>query len=430
LKVQILKFLITPIIWQLILSFNCVAQEVFEDFTTSEDIKTVTFYSYVANQGDFRQRNKVSPVLNLKANSASLVIEFDDLRASYNQFRARIIHCETDWKKSKISELEYLEDFNEFFINSYNVSQNTKVPYYHYRYKLPKLKITGNYIIQIFENQLDGKLVVQKRFNVFDPKITILSEVKNSQDPQIWKTHQQLDIKLDLGNYFINTPKRDLKVIVRQNFRNDQTYVLPNDNLVSMGGKYISFNFFNNENTFLASNEYRNLDATSSFSKGFNINKNTLGVIDEVEIIPQKLRSNKGFLNAYDNDGQFIIGNQDGQDMDLTSDYMQVKFLLNIDKLPEGETPLVVGKFNDYQTEQSKMDFNPNIRQYEKTYLLKQGVYDFAFNKLNINTLEKNQSYFEGDFSDTNNTYEVFVYHNSVSSRSTMLIGYKLFTTQ
>jgi len=409
----------------LFLQFSKVySQEVFIEKISNPEIKTILFYGFGPNQ-NFQKRYLLPPIINLNGNN-SLFIEFDDLRASYSQFSAKIIHCETNWVKSNLNEMEYLEGFNEFFINTFDVSQNTKIPYYHFRFKLPKLKVSGNYILQIFEDNLNGTLIIQKKFQIFEQKINILAQVFPAQDPNLWKTSQQINVSLNHGDYRINNTKKEIKVVIRQNFRDDKTIELSNNNLINAGLNEIRFNNFNNENVFLAGNEFRYFNASSSFSKGDNIKNTIQGKTDQLILIPQTIRSNKAYLDAFDNNGQFILNNNLGQDLDLSSDYISVKIALDLPKKNDENVPFVIGKFNNWNLDNARLEFNPNTQMYEKSFLLKQGIYDYAFGQMTDADNKIDETYFEGNFSETKNTYEIFVYQKSPSTRASQLVGYRL----
>ncbi|OYU64506.1 MAG: hypothetical protein CFE22_18400, partial [Cytophagaceae bacterium BCCC1] len=91
----------------------------------NDDLKSIILYSYTPSD-NFNERYNNPAVLNRNSPNSFLILEFDDLRAKYASFSAKIIHCDYDWKKSNLAEMEYLEGFNEFYINNYDVSQNTK----------------------------------------------------------------------------------------------------------------------------------------------------------------------------------------------------------------------------------------------------------------------------------------------------------------
>jgi hypothetical protein len=80
----------------------------------------------------------------------------------------------------------------------------------------------------------------------------------------------------------------------------------------------------------------------------------------------------------------------------------------------KGSTPpKIYGKFTDWLP--VEMELNPNIGHFESSFLLKQGVYDYL-----INAGEN----FEGNFSETNNTYEIMVYQKTPGKAYVELIGY------
>lgn len=394
-------------------------------FSPSENeyIKTILLYAYNPND-NFNERYNNPAVINKNNANSNLILEFDDLRVKYASFSAKIIHCDYDWKKSNLTEMEYLEGFNEFYINNYNVSQNTKTPYYHYSYKLPKTKISGNFILQVFENQGDNSPIFEKKFRVFEQSVGIDGGIIPAQDPQYWRTHQQLNIKIELGNYNLSFPQKELKIIIRQNQREDKLTEIKNTNLTNTGRNTYTLKYFDSENLFKAGNEFRFVDLSSSFKKGQNIYAIKLGSPDEISLVPQQKRSNKGYLNAYDNDGGYIITNLEKGEIDLNSDYSDIKFALNVPYLESPKKPVFYGKLTGWEF--TEMDFNPNTQLYEKNILLKQGVYDFVFALKDLNTEKIDEDIYEGNFSDTGNTYEVFIYHKPPGKRSELLVGYQI----
>jgi hypothetical protein len=393
------------------------------DNPENDFLKTIILYSYSPTD-DFNQRYANPAVLNRNSPSSTLILEFDDLRAKYASYSAKIIHCDYDWKRSNLTEMEYLEGFNEFFINNYDVSQNTKTPYYHYSFRLPKTKISGNYILQVFESQTEGTPVFERRFRVYDQAIGLEGGIIAAQDPQYWRTHQQLNLVLDLGNYNISFPQKELKIIIRQNQREDKLSNIKDNQLVNAGRNKFSLKYFDSQNLFKAGNEFRFVDLSSSFKKGQNVEQITLARPDEITLVAQNKRSNRGFLNAYDNDGGYLVYNLEQGEIDLNSDYVETRIRLNIPYQENENKPVLIGKLADWGN--PELDFNPNTQLYEKTLLLKQGVYDFAFGLKNSISGQVDEDIFEGNFSEASNTYEVMVYHKPPGKRSELLIGYQL----
>jgi len=402
----------------LLLSGEIRAQQPYEELTGSESLKTITLYAFA--RGDRPETRYLNPpVADLQNAGQQIVLEFDDLRARFSQYKVRIMHCEADWTRSRLLDMEYLTAINEFFLNDFQVSQNTKIPYYHYRFVVPKPTISGNFVLQLFEND---ELVVQRKFWIYENLVNIIATAQPARDPEFWKTHQQLDLRLDLGNYRIGIPRRELKVFLR--FNQNLWKEVNNTDLVNSGSNAFTLQQFNNDYLFPAGNEFRYLDISSNFSRGQNVKEVIRGKPDEVFTTPQRSRSGTNFVDAYDSDGGFVISNRDGGDADIGSDYMNVFFRLVPGTYPDGTEPVLYGKLTDWHY--LPMEFDPESGFLQHTLLLKNGVYDFAFGLRNTATGETDRSYFEGDFQQAGNTYEVFVYHAVPGKRHISLIGYQV----
>ena len=80
----------------------------------------------------------------------NLLLEFDDLKEERNNYYVKLIHCNYDWTKSTLMDLDVLHDYNEFPISDYSFSINTHIPYVHYRIQVPPVKIPGNYVVTCY----------------------------------------------------------------------------------------------------------------------------------------------------------------------------------------------------------------------------------------------------------------------------------------
>jgi hypothetical protein len=394
------------------------AQKTYEEFIDADYLKTVTLYSY-SPQDVFNERFLNPAVVNLDNPNHQLILEFDDLRAEYSQYKVRIVHCETDWTQSRLLDMEFLGEINELFFNEFQISQSTKIPYYHYRFLVPKPKISGNFILQLYDAD---RVVMEKKFWVYENAIDILTEAQSAHDPEYWKTHQQLNLKLELGNYRVGIPHRELKVMLRMN--QNRWKEVANKDLINSGRNSFTLQQFGNEYLFPAGNEYRFLDVSSSFRKGQNVQSIELGKPDLIYTITQGKRVRQNYTDSYDNDGGFIINNLDAGDKDITSEYVEVVFELDGPEFEQGKQPVLYGKLTNWEA--LPMDFSTDLDKYQSVLLLKNGVYDFSFAMENQLSKEIDESFFEGNFNQTGNTYEVFVYHSIPGRRYSSLIGYQL----
>lgn len=398
-----------------ILPFFAFSQKAYSEFVEEEFIKTLNLYSY-SNTEDASKRYINSAVVNLDNPNQRLVLEFDDIRAEYAQYKIKIVHCEVDWSRSRLLDMEFLSEPNELFLSDFQISQSTKIPYYHYRFVLPKTKISGNFVMQLYA---DDQLVAQKKFWVYEMGGGIAVNVTPAVDPEFWKTHQQLNLKLDFGTMNLGVFQREMKVMIRKN--QHEWKEINNNHFTNTGRNTYVLQQFDNDYLFPGGNEFRFLDITSSFRKGQNVHIIELGRPDILYTYPQGLRSNLTYTKSYDNDGGYLIQNIEQTDPDITSDYVNVVFRLKPVYEDLSLKPTLYGKLTNW--EDVLMEFNPHSEMYETELLLKNGIYDFQFGLDTNGEIDRN--FFEGDFSQTGNTYEVFLYYTSPGKRHSALIGYQ-----
>ena len=94
-----------------------------------------------------------------------LLLRFDDLRNQQEPYYARVIHCNYDWTKSDLQDLDFMTVYNEFPINNFEYSVDTHIPYVHYSFPLPPVKLPGNYVLlEMIQTLPHGCQIV---FNLF-----------------------------------------------------------------------------------------------------------------------------------------------------------------------------------------------------------------------------------------------------------------------
>ncbi len=162
----------------ILISFKVtIAQETFEyiDKAYLETIKTVQLYP----AGDSRNQLR-NPVIALQSNQ-QLILEFDELYEDAYDYQARIIHCNHDWQPSGLSALQYLDDYNEFNLTEMEYSFGTITPYVHYKFRVPKTKISGNYLLVVFPRDYPDEVILTRRFMVYEKWVSISSaaEIQN-----------------------------------------------------------------------------------------------------------------------------------------------------------------------------------------------------------------------------------------------------------
>ncbi|GAB3508189.1 type IX secretion system plug protein [Emticicia fontis] len=395
----------------------------FEDTTYEPNIRSVQLYPLVGTATD-PARSLNPPVVQLNDNN-SLWLEFDDLNTGYQQYHVRILHCGMDWKQSVLSELEFMPEYNDLIINDYQVSQNTKVPFYHYKIELPKMLISGNYLVVVWKDRRRDDIMLSRRFMVYENGVSSMATVRQAQNPAKYKTHQQIDLQVNYGAYNVMSPRDEFKIIIRQNYRWDKIVKNLKPFSVNNSTNQLDFRFFDDENVFPGTNEYRFFDSRSTYNRGLFIDRIQRGKEDDMWVSPQRDRSETAYIESNDFDGMYVIDNREGTKGETEADYIFMTFGLKSEELSANEKVYVNGSFNNWRLDKvNEMAYDNNFGGYTATIQLKQGVYNYDF--VVMKDGKPDEVAFEGNFSDTENTYEIFIYHKPVAARSEKLISYRI----
>ena len=128
-----------------------IQAQVYQTSSHTEQIRTLTVYS----GGDWTS----IPVIQTGTDNF-IEVSFDELSHENKRLAYRIIHCNADWKKSDMNELEYLDGFPENDIEDGEQSISTLTLYTHYKFSLPnekvQLKLSGNYAVEVYDRDGSG----------------------------------------------------------------------------------------------------------------------------------------------------------------------------------------------------------------------------------------------------------------------------------
>lgn len=370
------------------------------------------------------------PILGL-GSSDQLLLQFDDLDNYLKQYSYRFIHCDANWQPSIMHEGDYLDGFSENYISDYGYSLNTKVPFVHYKIAFPndqvKLKLSGNYLIQVYLGSDQENIIISKRFYVLDSKVSARMRVKQSTLVSDREEKQEIDFVIQTGDYRIDDPFGGLKVHLRQNMRWDnmitdlQPIFIRNDEL--------DYNH-DGPNTFDGNNEYRYVDFRSVRFLGDQIARvDTDGDIDQVILRKDPKRSFTVYSEMNDINGERVINITDGFDSSLEADYVMVHFTLpyayKID-----QPVYVYGALSDWQLKKEfLMTYNEDKEQYEAQVLLKQGYYNYAY-AIDNGEAVADETFFEGSHFQTENQYNLFIYNRNAGTRYDQLVGFGSISTR
>ncbi|WAC09987.1 type IX secretion system plug protein [Dyadobacter pollutisoli] len=393
-----------------------------EDFIYNEKIRTVLLYPALENPEN--PTRLLTPPIKPLNGTSPLVLEFDDLSGQFEGYRAKIVHCNADWSKSNLNDIEFTFEFNEYPINSYEQSFSTKVPYFHYRLELPRLKLSGNYVVYVYSDR-DRKPVLSRRFMLYENRVNINAQARFSQGIQQQFSDQQIDFTVDYKGYPLNAPQTDLKVVLRKNFRFDQLKTGFKPTNVKPFDQVLEYTFFDLENTFPGGNEFRYFDSRTLSARGYGINEmERSDEFTRLLLFPDKARVGS-YIQIDDFNGQYIVDQRESGRGSIEADYTPVLFTLRSEEEP-GATFYVNGAFNLWQlNDRNRMTYNAIAKAYEAEIMIKQGVINYNYTMVNGAGKKPDEAYIEGNYGATENDYDILIYHRPPAGRSDLLVGYR-----
>ncbi len=401
---------------------------IFDNHIYNENIKSVLLFTLDA---EFP-----APLVELNTADA-LLLSFDELEGEGDRYNYTLVHCNQDWTKSDLDPLEYMDGFTDDTIDDYEYSDRTVIDYVHYELELPNDNIKwtkpGNYLVVVYDD--DNNLILTRKFLVVDPVLQVaVRDMRPSKASKV-RTHQEFDFEINNENAQLKNPQKFLKATVLQNGRWDNaitdippTYVLSNrivydyqDEIVFRGGK-----------------EFRFFDIRSLRFPGAGVNEvqSPDGEPYEAILFPDFIRDDQSYVQRADFNGRFYVINEDSPNSNsgVAAEYVQVFFTLKTGTPFYDDKVYVLGEFNDWQCSRaSQMVYNGAVNGYVAKFLLKQGVYNYAYATIpggEKHSISRDDIFkkIEGDSYQTENNYLFLFYYRALGGRYDQLIGYRFFS--
>lgn len=370
--------------------------------------------------------NDETPVIGF---NEQLILRFDDLSNSSNIYRYTIKHFDRNWNDDGLFFTEYGTGTLNGLIDQFQYSFNTLQKFTTYQLIFPnekmRPKISGNYQLIVYKESQERPLFT-RRFCVVEDAATLglnVTRTTNARFPQI---NQRVEVQAVGQNELLNSNMNSVTLNVIQN-NNWNTGVYNQKASSSLGNRLL---FQQMNLSFAGNNEFYYFD-----------NKNISGAFDMVSKAESIDGVNYTWLYPVwafpmnyqyqpDVNGAFYFRRNDlgiERDADREADYSWVHFALESEKTDK--EIYVLGAFNNFVADESnKMVYDENAKLYVAKIYLKQGFYNYILATKNADgTLNFDE--INGNFWQTENLYQAFLYYTPFGKNYDGLIGYGEFRT-
>ncbi|HOY38613.1 MAG: DUF5103 domain-containing protein [Bacteroidales bacterium] len=358
---------------------------------------------------------------------------FDDIEADVKDYYYTVVHCKSDWTPSDLQYFEYASGFEENPVRNYQASRNTLLQYTHYSIELPnedlQLNYSGNYLLVVYTNDDEGKkLVCSYRFMLYENKMPITGGVYQPTGAE-YSTGQKVSFIIDRRNYPLYNPFVELNVVVIQNndwstakTKMEPMFVKSDELVFDIEDKQIfsgsnEFRYFSTRNLKILMDKIRSVE----YHKPYYF----------VELFSESSRYFDKYSSVEDINGCYVIKSEEETviDNNTDADYTFVHFVLKTDMLTANRKIYVYGALTNWEFDEwSEMKYNKDLKGYELLLLLKQGYYNYRYVLAADGQFDN--VHFEGSFWQTENDYQIFVYHNDISAGYERLVGYNKISSR
>ena len=355
-----------------------------------------------------------------------VTLEFDLLGNQAPRLTAKLIHCDLGWQPSQLIDTQFITQINEFTLTDYQISVNTKVPYYHFRWQMPRVQLSGNYLV-VVQNQT-GQPLLSRRVLVYENQVIATLEqgvLAGGVDARY--AYQQINFRVNYSAAELVNPAVEVHAVLRQNFRWDNARYNLRPTFVRDAERVLEYQYFNYENAFPGLSEYRYFDTRSLQANGLGVGRLLRQASPvQVDLLPEASRNGLAY-NAYvDANGQRVFDNREYGNGAVNGDYAQVTFTLNAPQ-PAASPVYIFGALSDWQLkDELRLRYDSVQQRYVGQALLKQGYYNYSYAVPPKATgAPADEITFEGTHQETENQYDLLVYYRPPGTRADLLIAYQ-----
>ncbi|AZA52027.1 type IX secretion system plug protein domain-containing protein [Chryseobacterium sp. G0201] len=372
------------------------------------------------------QTNDETPVINL---NQTLILSFDDLTNSSDIFRYTIKHYDRNWQDDNLFFTEFANGSLNGMLDKFQYSFNTLQAYTHYTLTFPndkmQPKVSGNFELIVYKDSAD-KPLFKRRFYVVEDNATLALNISRISDARNPNANQRVEVQAVSKGGDLSSNVNSMSLNVMQN--NNPNVAINNLKPSATLGNKLLFQQMNL--VFPGNNEFYYFD-----------NKNMNMPADMVRATEQKDGVNQTYLHPVwafplnyqyqpDVNGAWYYRRNDigiERNAEREADYSWVYFSLDSD--PVDKEIYVLGGFNNFQpSKENQMQYDEAGKKYVAKIFLKQGFYNYILATKNpdgsLNFGEVN-----GNFWQTENLYQAFLYYAPFGRSYDGLMGYGEFRT-
>lgn len=371
------------------------------------------------------QTNDETPVIKM---NETLVLSFDDLTNRNEIYRYTIKHYDRNWEDDNLFFTEFANGSLNGLLDNFQYSFNTLQAYTHYKLVFPndkiQPKISGNFELIVYKDSAE-KPLLKKRFYVVEDNVSVALDVSRFADKNP-NLNQRVEVQVLPKGGDITSNVNSMTLNVMQN--NNPNMVIKNLKPSTTLGNKLLFQQLNL--AFPGNNEFYYFD-----NKSMNI------AADMVRATEVKDGVNNTYLHpvwAYplnyqyqpDVNGAWYYRRSDlgiERDAEREADYSWVYFSIESD--PMDKELYVLGGFNNFNpSKEYQMQYDEATKKYVAKIYLKQGFYNYILATKDANGVV-NLGEINGNFWQTENLYQGFLYYAPFGRNYDGLMGYGEFRT-
>jgi hypothetical protein len=284
------------------------------------------------------------------------------------------------------------------------------------------VKLSGNYILRVFEDFNRENVVFEKRFMVVENIAAISGRVSIGTQTEDRLKKQELHYNIDFSKVSQSLNTQDLKVVELQNNRWDNANLDRKQTFIKGNGLEFGPGM---DIAFQSGNEYRYFDLRSLRGRTERfLSLEKLSSQTEALLIPDKSRKFQTYTQLPDANGAFAIFNEDIGKAENEADYVFVTFTLKSDNLDPLGSVYILGALSDNILNPNyRMRYNKELGAYQLRILVKQGFYNYMYGFKRKDEPKVDIDFFEGGHRETENNYTIMVYYKDPMIRNDRLVA-------